>query len=482
MSRQSRAPYYEALISYSEGGNLGFHMPGHMQGKGASTELMDLLGAKALRADITQVLDIDDIHRPYNALKEAQELAAEAYGSDHVWFLVNGSTAGNQAMLFACLNPGDKVLLPRNVHRSVYAGLVLSGAVPVYLRTPYDPEMGVYHVLEPSSLEAGLKAHPDAKACFWASVSPYGAGADVEALTGIAHAHGLPALVDEAWGPHLVFSDLLPESAVTAGADLVVQSAHKLLPALSQASFLHYRRGRVSKHKVSAALRLLQTTSPNFLLPASLDLARRQMCLEGRKLWDRACQDAQELASAISAIPGFRCLEPEGAFSRDVTRLVVTASEIGLAGTDLECILRYDYHIQAEMSDMRSIVFIYSPWHSQADRGCLLKALANISLKYARKPEESDNDDLMMAFPAYSELAVTPREAFYGEAEDILWSEASGRISAEVITPYPPGIPLVCPGEIITSEQVAYVRELRRRRVPIEGMSDPSGLAVRVLK
>lgn len=482
MSRHSEAPYYEAVKSYAEGGNLGFHMPGHTQGKGAPPELMELMGARALRADITQVLDIDDIHRPCNALKEAQELAADAYGAEHTWFLVNGSTVGNQAMLLACLKPGDEVLLPRNVHRSVYAGLVLSGAVPVYLKTPYDPEMGVYHVLEPGALEAGLKKHPAAQACFWASVSPYGAGADVESLTEIAHKHGVPVLVDEAWGPHLAFSDLLPESAVTAGADLVVQSAHKLLSALSQASFLHYNRGFASKKRVSDVLRLLQTTSPNFLLPVSLDLARRQMCLGGRELWDRACREAEELAAAISAIPGFRCLEPKCAFSRDVTRIVVTASDIGLAGTDLECILRYDYHIQAEMSDMRSIVFIYSPWHTQKDCDCLLKALADISLKYARNRDDADNSDLMMAFPAYSELAATPREAFYGDTEDVLWSEAKGRISAEVITPYPPGIPLVCPGEIITSEQIAYVRELRRRRVPIEGMSDPSGLAVRVLK
>ncbi len=451
-------------------------MPGHMAGRGAPADLKDLMGELALAADTTQVLDLDDIHRPLTALKEAQELAAQAWGARRTWFLVNGSSCGNLAMILACVGPEQEILVPRTAHRSVHGGLVLSGARPVYLQTPFDPEMGVHHAVEVATVARALEAHPQARALFFTSPTPYGAAADVQGLVALGQAREIPVLVDEAWGPHLAFHPDLPASALAAGADLVVHSAHKLLGALSQASMLHQGGERIPTARVEMALRMLQSTSPNCLLVASLDSARRQGALHGRQDWQRALDLADRARQALEPVPGLRCLGPDRVASYDRTRLVVSVVDSGYTGVEVERILRDRDHIQVEMSDLRNVVALVTPAHTEADLDRLVAALGR--LPHRNTPARVPSAGQMPPAPLQ---AVTPREAFLAEVIVVPLAQAAGRVCAEFLTPYPPGIPLLCPGEVFTAEHVDYLETALAAGLPLEGPADPSLETVRVL-
>ncbi len=451
-------------------------MPGHMLGRGAPQDLKALMGEVALAADTTQVLDLDDIHRPLTALKAAQELAARAWGAERTWFLVNGSSCGNLAMLLATVGPGEEILVPRSAHRSVHGGLVLSGARPVYLETPFDPDMSVHHAVEAKTVAAALDSHPQARALLFTSPTPYGAAADVQRLVALGRERGIPVLVDEAWGPHLAFHPDLPTSALAAGADLVVHSAHKLLGALSQASMLHQRGQRVDPVRVEVALRMLQSTSPNCLLVASLDSARRQAALHGREDWQRALDLAEAARGALERLPGLRCLGPGRAPAYDRTRLVVSVVDLGYTGVEVERILRDREGIQVEMSDLRNVVALVTPAHTDVDLQRLVAALGRLPLREApaRVPWARE-------MPRTPCLALTPREAFHAEVTVVPLDQAPGRICAEFFTPYPPGIPLLCPGEVFTAEHVDYLQAALAAGIPLEGPADPGLQTVRVL-
>lgn len=485
--RQAQAPLYQALCDYAAEGNAPFHMPGHMLGRGACRELKELMGEKALQADITQVLDMDDIHRPESFTKAAQELAAECFGAEQTWFLINGSTCGNQAMLMASLQPGEEVILPRCAHRSLQAGLIFSGAVPRYAASPYDKEGGVSLAVEAEELERLQRLHPQVKVWAVTSVTPYGACADMKKISDRAHACGAAVLADEAWGPHFGAAEGLPPSAMAQGADCAVQSAHKLLGALSQASLLHCQGRRIERGRLHLALRMLQSTSPNYLLLASLDLARRQLALEGEKLWRRALERAMELRSFISGLPGFRVMEKGRAHDFDYTKVVVSALELGVDGVQLERTLRYRFKVQPEMSDMRNVVLVITPSQTDEDLLRLKAALREISASPydwiakegvkmpLRRVEELD-------FPGFPEAVLSPREAYFAEAVSVSWKEAAGKICGELITPYPPGIPLICPGERIEKEHFEYLRELNSVGIPIDGLQDRNFERVKILR
>jgi len=451
-------------------------MPGHMAGRGAPADLKDLMGEVALAADTTQVLDLDDIHRPLTALKQAQELAARTWGARRTWFLVNGSSCGNLAMILATVGPDREILVPRSAHRSVHGGLVLSGARPVYLQTPFDPEMGVQHAFEVDTVARALEEHPQARALLFTSPTPYGAAADVQGLVALGQARGIPVLVDEAWGPHLALHPDLPASALAAGADLVVHSAHKLLGALSQASMLHQGGQRVAAARVEMALRMLQSTSPNCLLVASLDSARRQAALHGRQDWQRALDLADRARQALERVPGLRCLGPDRVASYERTRLVVSAVEWGYTGVEVERILRDRDQIQVEMSDLRNVVALVTPAHTEADLDRLVEALRRLPPR--REPARLPSAGQM---PPAPRQAATPREAFQAEATVVPLARAAGRVCAEFLTPYPPGIPLLCPGEVFTADHVEYLGAALAAGLPLEGPADPGLKTVRVL-
>ncbi len=486
VARQLEAPIYDALCAYIREKNVPFHMPGHSQGQAASSYLKDLMGSQALSADITQVLDMDDIHRPYNYIKKAQELAAECFGAQQTWFLVNGSTCGNQAMLLASLKPEQEVILPRCAHRSLQAGLILSGAVPRYAASPYDQETGVSLAVECAEMERLQVKYPNVKAWAVTSATPYGACADIASISNSAHAHNLPLLVDEAWGPHFGFHPDLPKSALSCGADCVVQSAHKLLAALSQASLLHSKGNKIDSERLNLTLRMLQSTSPSYLLLASLDIARRQLALHGRKDWQKALESAERVRNFVRCTTGLRLMERGTAFDYDKTRVVISALDLGIDGVELERTLRYRFQIQPEMSDMRNVVLVITPGHSALDLDRLEKALTEIaasphgwiSAEGVRAPLQKA---AVLDFPGFPEQLISPRQAYFSSAKYVSWEQSLGEVCAELITPYPPGIPLICPGERIELEHWKYLKALNAVGIPIDGLSDLSLEKVKVI-
>ncbi|MGM9992334.1 MAG: aminotransferase class I/II-fold pyridoxal phosphate-dependent enzyme [Candidatus Bruticola sp.] len=486
IERQSRAPIYEALEEYIQEANVPFHMPGHSLGRGADPYLQSLMGAKALAADITQVLDMDDIHRPYSYTKKAQELAAECFGADKTWFLVNGSTCGNQAMLLASLKTGQEVIMPRCAHRSLQAGLVFSGAVPRYVSSPYDKEAGVSLAVECSDMEYLQHKYPNVIAWAVTSVTPYGACADINTISTAAHNHGLPLLVDEAWGPHFGFHPDLPQSAISLGADCSVQSAHKLLAALSQASMLHIKGKRLNYERFNLTLRMLQSTSPNYLLLASLDIARRQLALHGYQDWQRALDSAERIRQFVRHTEGLQLMEQGAAFNYDKTRIVISALDLGIDGVELERTLRYRFKIQPEMSDMRQIVLVITPGHTSKDLDKLEAALKEIAeAPHGWVSAEGVKAPLRRAasldFPGFPEQLMSPRQSYFSSSKYVPWEQALGEVCAELITPYPPGIPLICPGERIERPHWEYLKALNKAGVPIDGLSDLSMHQVRVI-
>lgn len=486
LARQQEAPLYDALCTYVEEKNVPFHMPGHSQGQAAATDLTKLMGSQALAADITQVLDMDDIHRPYNYTKKAQELAAECFGAKKTWFLVNGSTCGNQAMLLAALEPGQEVIVPRCAHRSLQAGLVFSGAIPRYAVSPYDRETGVSLAVECAEMERLQSKYPNVKAWAVTGATPYGACADIAAIGNKAHAYNLPLLVDEAWGPHFGFHPNLPKSAISLGADCVVQSAHKLLAALSQASLLHCQGNRLDYERINLALRMLQSTSPSYLLLASLDIARRQLALHGRENWQKALDSAERIRNFVRHTEGLRLMEQGKAFDYDRTRVVISALDLGIDGVELERTLRYRFQIQPEMSDMRNIVLVITPGHTSSDLDKLEKALTEIAASpHGWVSSEGVKAPLRKAaaldFPGFPEQLISPRQAYFSASKYVSWEQALGEVCAELITPYPPGIPLICPGERIERDHWEYLKALNAVGIPIDGLSDLSLEKVKVI-
>lgn len=466
-------PYLEALSQHVKGDVLSFHVPGHQGGQGADPDLVDFLGSKALKADITEVMGIDDLHRPHGQCGKAQRLAAQAFGAEETHFLVNGSTVGNQAMLLTCSGPGDLVLVPRNAHRSIWAGLMLSGSDAAAYLPPYDEELGVFSVPAPDDIHRAAEEHPKAKAIVITSPSYHGHACDIDGVIRAAHERGLLVLVDEAWGAHLNFHPGFPQSAVQAGADLVVQSTHKMLPALTQSAMLHVNGERVDRQRLDAVLRTLQTSSPSALLIASLDSARRHYALHGCEILEELARLASQTRRALKELEGIFCrgaeLSAQGAVppTWDPTRLVVSALARGYTGYELEARLRHDFHQQVEMSDLFGVVVVLTAGHSQEQCHRLVTAVKSL-------PKGTPLPGMSQKPPLFSNQPFNPREAFMAPRQQAPWQDAIGCTSTETISLYPPGIPWILPGERI---RLAVVHELQRRKQAggqVQGAYDPT--------
>jgi len=490
---QEQAPYYAALQSYVDTGVIPFHVPGHCQGRGSPEPFRSFIRQHGLAADITQVLGMDDIHAPRTEVKLAQELAADAYGADHTFFLINGSSAGNHAMILACLNPGDRIIVPRNAHRSTTGAIILSGAVPAYINPEYDAELFIDHTTTPEEIERALDEQPEARAVLVVSPTYYGITADLAAIERIVHARNRILLVDEAWGPHLRFHPALPISSMEAGADLAVNSTHKLISGMSQASMLHHKGERVDLGRLQAVLRLFLSTSPSCLLVASLDTARRQMALEGEALLSRAIALAEEAREKINALGPYYCFGNEvvgrpGAAGYDPTRLTITVTNLGYSGYDMERILRWHYNIQIEMSDLHHVVALITIGHGPDELRLLLEALEDIAGNGKNYGDLISSAHLLSQKRILSELPdwppqrMTPREAFLAPFETVPLHEAVGRICCEIITPYPPGIPVLRPGDQITRDLVGYLELELQAGISIQGPVDPTLTTIRVVK
>ncbi|MCL5037259.1 MAG: aminotransferase class I/II-fold pyridoxal phosphate-dependent enzyme [Chloroflexi bacterium] len=490
---QSDTPYYDALFDYTRSDILTFHVPGHQRGRGAHPRMIELLGEKALAADCTQVLGLDDMHQPHGPVKFAQELAAIAYGADATFFLINGSSSGNHIMILAACRPGDKIILPRNSHRSAVGAMILSGVMPVYVMPEFDPEMRVDHTVTPDKYEQAIEEHPEAKAIYALSPTYYGATADLRSIVEIGHKNNLVVMVDEAWGPHLHFHPDLPESAMDAGADMCINSTHKLIAGMSQGSMIHIKGNMVDRGHLHAILRLFLSTSPSCIIVSSLDVARMQMFFDGRAMLDNAIKNAEWAREQVNNIPGLHAWGDEllgrpGVFNMDKTRLVISSVEAGFTGYQMERFLRYDHNIQVEMSDLFNVLALITIAHTREDVARLVRALEKVVVEHKgegdlnRLKEEHRSGKSGIQLPDWPPQVMTPREAFFADYKTIPFPHAAGRISSELITPYPPGIPLVCPGEKITHEIIEYAMLELAAGVKIQGPVDDTLGTIRVVK
>ncbi len=451
MIKKISAPIVEAMKKYSSDGVLAFHTPGHKQGRGAHEFLRELLTAEGLRQEVSLMEELDDLHAPQSCIKEAQRLAAELWHADEAIFFVNGTTSAIQAMILGTLKAGDLVFIPRNAHRSVISGLILSGAVPIFLPVEFDAEFKVPLNVSVTTIERAIKKYPRARAILLVSPNYYGVAADLVKISELAHEAGMILLIDEAHGAHLQFCDELPRSAMDSGADLAAQSTHKLLGALTQCSMLMLRKKFAERVKVAASL--LQTTSPNQILLASLDIARLQMELEGCEKVSRAVELAKSLRAEIKLIEGLRTFDAVENFALDATKVTVNVENLGLSGYEAEKILREELKVQCELSDAANLLFLITYADDERTIAGLIDALKKLP---RLSPKKSTLYSLLSTF---SSTALSPRETFYAPVEVVELEKSIGRICAEEVTIYPPGIPLLMPGEKISAEVVEMLKK-----------------------
>jgi arginine decarboxylase len=485
MTEQPAAPYLDAVIGYGTRGPGRFHVPGHKGGQGADPGLRFGLGDRALWLDIPQDIwgvDLGPSPTPY---EEGERLAAEAHGAARTWFLTNGATQGNHALCLALAPLGAHVVAQRNSHASLVDGLVLSGGVPAFVPPAYDAELGMAHGVEPAALRDALARTPDARAAFIVSPTYYGMAADVGACAEVTHAAGVPLVVDQSWGPHFGFHEALPPSGLSQGADAVLTSTHKVAGSLTQSAMLHVGHGdRIDPAALARVIRLVRSTSPSSLLLASLDGARRQMALHGEQLLHEtlqaieACREKLATISSIALVDS-RFVGRPGIAGYDPLRIVVDVRETGRTGYEVADALRRSYDVIPELATQATIVFLVG----LAERRETLLRLAGDLEEVVKRIGTEGSIAPIVRPPATlrNEMAVAPRAAFLGPAHEVAVDDAVGRVSCESIAGYPPGIPALLPGERISAETVAYLRELVASGARLHGASDPRFEHVHVL-
>jgi arginine/lysine/ornithine decarboxylase len=490
---QSRTPYFTALLEYVDSGVQPFHTPGHMQGRGTDTAFREFIGDNFLSIDLTPMPGIDDLLQPTESIKEAQELAAEAYGADHTFFLINGSTSGNQCMMMTAVNPGDKIAVPRNSHKSMLGGLVMSGAHPIYMQPAVDQEMHMDNSVTPQTVARTLEEHPDVKAVYIVSPTYYGVAADLISIEKIAHDAGKLLLVDEAWGPHFKFHPALPTSATEAGADMCINSTHKMLSAFSQCAMLHQIGDRVRLDRLKSVLKMFLSTSPNLPMVASLDVARMQMATEGPALLSRTIELAQEARRRLNQIEGVYCFGEEiqgreGVYDLDPTKVTVRVTGLGYTGYEASELLRRRYNIQVELADLFNVVALFTIGTTRDAAERFVDAFEELAGD--KRPLNQFAPSGVLAqrlkrgtykLPTIPPMRMLPRDAFLSDTEFVSFKASAGRICAETLSPYPPGIPVISPGEEITEELIDYIRLEQRAGVRIQGPYDDELKIIRVV-
>ncbi|HEY1429375.1 MAG TPA: aminotransferase class I/II-fold pyridoxal phosphate-dependent enzyme [Candidatus Tumulicola sp.] len=491
---QSEAPYFQALLDYVDSGVIPFHTPGHVQGNGMDLAFREFIGDNICAIDLTPMPGIDDLLQPVDAIKAAQELAALAWGADNTFFLINGSTSGNQCMMMTAVNPGEKIAVPRNSHKSMLGGLVMSGAHPIYMQPEVDEELHMDLCVTPDTIERTLAEHPDLAAVYVVSPTYYGVAADLASIERIVHDAGKLLLVDEAWGPHFQFHPALPLSATQAGADMCINSTHKMLSAFSQCAMLHQKGPRVRLDRLKAVLKMFLSTSPNLPMVASLDVARKQMATEGGALLSRTIELAEETRRRINRIDGLYCFGEElqgrkGVFDLDPTKIAVTVTGLGYTGYEASEILRYRYNIQVELADLFNVVALFTI-------GTTREAADRLALAFEELARDDRAVDMYSPsgilerrlnrgsyrLPKIPLMRMLPRDAFLAATESVPLRDSPGRICAETISPYPPGIPVIAPGEELTVELVDYLRLEMKAGVRIQGPYDDQLRTIRVVK
>ena len=481
---QNETPLFDALMEYVDRETIPFHVPGHKKGEGIEKHFKKFIGENPFKIDVTVFKLVDSLHHPTGPIKKAQELAADAYGADASFFSIHGTSGAIQAMIMSVVSAGDTIIVPRNVHKSITAGIILSGAIPVYMQPELDKKLGIAHGVTPETVERTLKENPHAKAVLIINPTYYGVATELQKIADIVHEYDIPLIVDEAHGPHLAFSEALPMSAMEAGADLCAQSTHKIIGAMTQGSILHVRTKYVSAARVQQILNLLHTTSPSYILLASLDTSRKQIALEGEELLEKAIQLATYVRTEVNKIEGFYCFGDEiqgnpGVHALDPTKICITCRELGITGYDLDMILSNKYHIQMELSDLYNVLAVGSFGDTQENMDKLINALQEISEEYKNKNQVKPD---FIDIPSIPKQVLIPREAFYAEKEAILLEDSIGEVSGEFLMAYPPGIPVLCPGEVITEEIVSYVEDLKKTGLYVQGTEDPRVEYIKVVR
>ena len=485
---QRETPYLDAALRYRATGYTPFHTPGHKLGKGAPAGMRELMGDDGLSADVAMAGGVEDTRESTGLIRLAEDYAAEAWGSDRAWFLVSGSSSGVHSLLLTLGNPGQTVIVPRNAHKSLLAGLIFTGAWPVYMEPAIDPLWGVPLQVCTADALAALERAPDARALFVTSPTYNGLGADLAGIGELAHGVGVPFVTDQAWGPHLRFCPELPVDAMTAGADAAVVSTHKLISGLTQSALLMARGERINLARLDAMVHMTQSTSPQVLIYASIDAARQQMAVHGAELWRHAIELAEWARDRLNGIRGLRCLgrellERDCVSEFDPTRLTVSACNLGLSGYQLETILRDDYRIAVEAADPLNIVLNITYGDSRDDVELLVGALRDLAARYADAAGggETECSTLLAYTPPFTRQMLSPRDAVFAAAVAKPLGECGGEVSAEMVTPYPPGIPVLGPGEAISPEIVAYLREASATGLKVHGPEDRTLRTLRVI-
>ncbi|MCY8796542.1 arginine decarboxylase [Bacillus inaquosorum] len=482
---QHETPLYTGLKKHANRQPVQFHIPGHKKGAGMDPEFRQFIGENALSIDLINIEPLDDLHAPKGIIKQAQDLAAEAFGADHTFFSVQGTSGAIMTMVMAVCGPGDKIIIPRNVHKSIMTAIVFSGAIPIFIHPEIDNELGISHGITLESAKRALTEHPDAKGLLVINPTYFGVAADLKSIVELAHSFDVPVLVDEAHGVHIHFHDELPLSAMQAGADIAATSVHKLGGSLTQSSILNMREGLVSKDRVQSILSMLTTTSTSYLLLASLDVARKRLATEGHQLAEETLKLANQTRDRLNQIEGIYCVGSEilgskAAYSYDPTKLIISVKNLGLTGHDVEKWLRESFNIEVELSDLYNILCIFTPGDSQNDADRLVEALTEIAHQMSEQDVTHQKTEVLL--PEIPLLAMTPRDAFYANTEVIPLKEASGRIIAEFVMVYPPGIPIFIPGEIITEENISYIFKNLDAGLPVQGPEDSTLNMIRVIK
>ncbi|MEG4580839.1 aminotransferase class I/II-fold pyridoxal phosphate-dependent enzyme [Microcoleus sp. MON1_C5] len=488
---QTKTPLLDALRDRTNHPHAPFYAPGHKRGQGISQPLIDLFGATVFRSDLPELPELDNLFNPEGAIAEAQDLAAAAFGAHSTRFLANGSTCGIIAAILATCGPGDKIILPRNIHSSAISGLILSGAIPIFVSPEYNPDWDIANSITPEATASALEQHPDAKAVMIVYPTYHGVCGNLRAIAQITHQYNIPLLVDEAHGAHFNFHPNLPEPALSAGADLTVQSIHKTIGAMTQASMLHVKGDRIDIQKLNRALQLVQSTSPSYLLLASLDAARQQIALHGKELMAQTLQLAEKARSRISLIPGLSVLEPldtPGFAALDRTRLTVKVSDLGITGFAADEILHSQLGVTAELPMLQHLTFIISLGNTDSDIENLVKACTFLEGRRKNEEERTKKEDFSppplppSPIPPLSPPLLSPRQAFFFPAETVPADKAVDRLSAELICAYPPGIPVLMPGEIITPAAVDYLQQVLAAGGKITGCSDRNLQTLKVVR
>ena len=480
LERQKKAPIYEALEKFRKKRVVPFDVPGHKRGRG-NPELVELLGEKCVNLDVNSMKPLDNLCHPVSVIKEAEELVADAFGAEHAFLMIGGTTSAVQSMVLSVCKANDKIILPRNVHKSVINALILCGATPIYVEPKVNERIGIALGMEIDSFVRVIEENPDAVAVLVNNPTYYGICSDLKKIVEVAHSHGLRVLADEAHGTHLYFGEDLPVSAMAAGADFAAVSMHKSGGSLTQSSVLLTSQG-VNADDVRQIINLTQTTSASYLLLSSLDISRRNLALRGRESFAAVVKMAEYARNEINAIGGYYAYSKElvngtSVYDYDVTKLSVHTQGIGLTGIEVYDLLRDEYDIQIEFGDIGNILAYISIGDRIRDIERLVGALADIKRLYER-----DGSDLVSGEYIQPDVVMSPQTAFYANKESVPIRQTDGMICAEFVMCYPPGIPILAPGERITKEIIDYILYAGEKGCSLQGTEDPKVAYLKVIK